>query len=299
MVMMIFPVFGNQNVQVGGEPPGESGQVPSDELEALVIAAFQTSHDGFSADEVLLHDERRDQFLSEVAQTQTKSKGLQVGKWTDDEICAALLHVRKSGGRLPKATRRAKEAEPIPSARLTAVAEIAARRLDDGLRCHTDRILTNSAARQHFDATVQSIVGKCDCYAYRKAALKLRKTRRLQPELLSRVTDWKRHIREYRLDECTEELAEIPQRPGVYIFRDATGYLYIGQAKDLRARLNDHLSGSDRKALSKYLDGAKLTEITLEVHIFEDGSPGEDLRTRRAYESELIRTRSPRLNIKP
>ena len=87
--------------------------------------------------------------------------------------------------------------------------------------------------------------------------------------------------------------------PGVYIFRDSTGYLYIGQSNNLRTRLTKHLSGSDRKALAKYLGEQDLDRITLEMHVFGPGSPALSTTAREAYESELIRSRKPRLNLAP
>ncbi len=88
-------------------------------------------------------------------------------------------------------------------------------------------------------------------------------------------------------------------RPGIYIFRDETGFLYIGQSQNLQQRLAKHFEDSDRKNLTKYLSENSNGAIVVELHIFEEGSPAEKLSIREAYESELIRSRKPRLNIAP
>ncbi len=87
-----------------------------------------------------------------------------------------------------------------------------------------------------------------------------------------------------------EDFSKIPERPGIYIFRDSTGYLYIGQSKDLRSRLTEHLKASDRLALSEYLSNRDSLKIVVELHVFSQGSPAENAVIREAYESELIRT---------
>ncbi len=282
-----------------GNRATERPALPSPELEQLVVDAFTACHGGWSTDEVLLRDESRQRF---VASCKKLSAQRNIPVVSEDAFCRALLHVRKSGGKLPRATKRAassgNDSTNVSEAELLAASEIAARQLSDRLQCHTDAILVDSVARTYFDEHAKKIC-PASCYALRKAALRLRKTRRLEPELLARVTDWKLHVAEYSVAGLRAELTRVPRRPGIYLFRDKSGYLYIGQASDLRKRLTSHLTDSDRRALSEYLNRKDASEITVEVHVFLDGSPGEQLRTRRAYESELIRTRSPRLNLAP
>jgi hypothetical protein len=306
------------NAQEPERPHTDTQQAsPTRFEEQIVRQSFATTHDGWSVDEVLLRDDLREAFVSECRKLSSPKL-----ESTHDRFCATLLHVRKRGGQLPRATRRERSQS---SAAIDALAEIAARRVHDEFLEHTDALLVNSQVRDYFDALIRELAPEADLYVYRKAALKLRKTRRLNPELLTRVTDWKKEILDFAISNLSPELAEIPKRPGIYIFRDATGYLYIGQASDLRVRLRSHLNDSDRLALAEYLSErskAKLTsssqpaeEVTqstdsprstdsrastwLEVHVFKSGSPAENLGIRRAYESELIRTRKPRFNIAP
>jgi predicted GIY-YIG superfamily endonuclease len=161
-----------------------------------------------------------------------------------------------------------------------------------------DQWLVDPELLREFDKMGLSIANTENTYLLRKAALKLRKSRSLRPELLQRVTDWDLEIETHSLGELKEKLATISESPGVYIFRDNTGYLYIGQASDLRKRLKTHLTESDRKALSTYLESEKET-VTVELHVFGPHSPARKTIVREAYESELIRSRKPRLNLAP
>ncbi len=302
---------------------------PPQSIERTVIAAFSKVHNGWSVDEVLLQDELRTIFLQvcrssdltesqvdsqpeRVAGSQSLSEPSQSIPISDDMYCSALIHVRKAGGRLPKATRRAagtnaRNAQSIqrssgPSGeQLTAISEIAARRMADELGCHTDAILSRDLARERYDQLVLSLWPEGSVYDFRKAALRLRKTRRLRPELLARVTDWHLSIRDFKVAELRANVSQVPNRPGIYLFRDNHGYQYIGQAKDLRKRLSEHLQESDRKGLATFLSSAweANERVYVEVHVFEAGSPGVQLAIRRAYESELIRSRKPKLNLAP
>ena len=97
---------------------------------------------------------------------------------------------------------------------------------------------------------------------------------------------------------AARDKTRIPASPGIYIFRDESGYLYVGEAANLRRRLREHLSTSDRLALADFLD-AKAGEVTVEMHIFRPDSPASQARMRRAYESELIASRRPKFNVRP
>lgn len=266
---------------------------PPPEAEALVISAFSKSHDGWSVDELLLDDDRRELFIKEcMKQVETAKDSM-----NEDALCRALLHVRKRGGRLPKTTRRAVKNGDDDA--LIHIAEIAARRIQDEFHYDTDSLLVNSKARERFDEIAEELLPGSSKYHMRKSAIRLRKTRKLEPELLSRVTDWKLLIRDYSSVDLIIDPSVIPTRPGIYLFRDRSGYIYIGQASNLRERLTKHLEDSDRKALAEYLTQRTESDVTIELHIFTKGSPGESTRIRRAYESELIRTRKPRFNVAP
>ena len=169
----------------------------------------------------------------------------------------------------------------------------------DRFQANIDQWLVSPKLLKEFDALIAEIVPDADRYESRKAAMKLRKSRRLQPELLARVTDWKREIQTTSVEHAASHLASLPSNAGIYIFRDKTGFLYIGQSNNLRTRLTKHLDKSDRKSLSKYLGATNSQEITIELHVFAADSPAASTVVREAYESDLIRTRKPKFNIAP
>ncbi len=255
--------------------------------EADIVRVFADSHDGWSVDEVLLDDDRRNRFIEAC-----RKAGIEGDEKT---LLEALIHVRKSGKLRAKATR----SNRLEFGEELAAAEIAARGLYDRHGVYTDQILLDPVLRAEFDESAKSIMPSATAYALRKAAFRLRKSRKLKPELVSRVTDWKKDILEMSVADARKRLSELSTRPAVYIFRDNTGYLYIGQTNNLRERMTKHLMDSDRKALTDYLAQHSNSELQLELHIFQAGSPAEDTVVREAYESEMIRSRKPRLNIAP
>jgi oxygen-dependent protoporphyrinogen oxidase len=259
--------------------------------DAQLRHAFENSHDGWSVDEILLHDERRAHFLNSCRELQTE----RAVKRSEKELLQRLVQLRKSDKLDVKSTRRADSDVDD----FLIAAEIASRLMHDRYSISSDQWLVDPSLLQEFDSIGLAIADSKDSYSLRKAALKLRKSRALKPELLQRVTDWHVTIHEVPIREAMENLDAISEQPGVYIFRDNTGYLYIGQSNNLRTRLTKHLSGSDRKALAKYLGGQDLDRITLEMHVFGPGSPALSTTPREAYESELIRSRKPRFNLAP
>ncbi len=282
------------------QEPAKEFSPPDRVTQDLVTRAFSVCHDGWSVDEVLLQDDLRRTFLDECYRQSSKDIPAKDAA-VEDAWCRALLHVRKRGGeRLPRTTRRAEPLTADDKESLEASAEISSRRLWDERSVYTDAIVVDRSARQRFDELCRELQPEASGDVMRRLALNLRKARRLEPELLSRVTDWQREIIDYPLGALREKLGSVPERPGIYLFRDLSGYLYIGQAQDLRDRLTKHLKDSDRRTLAAYLqDQGKSMDVTVELHVFKPGSPAEQLAVRRAYESELIRTRNPQFNLAP
>jgi hypothetical protein len=278
-----------------------SGQETHDNTDAesrlaqdLIKSAFVSSHDGWSVDEVLLHDERRNNFLKAVRSASPAS--------TEKAALQSLLHWRKSGKLEVPTSRRAPSVDDRDTAELEErlhAAELAARAIADRRGVHVDQILVDPVVRDEFDQLARSLDERSSTYDLRKAALRLRKERKLTPELTLRVADWKRDIRSSTLSELRKELSTLPNTPAVYLFSDSTGYLYIGQTSRLRDRITRHLADSDRQALAQYLEKQAHGPIRVELHCFGEASPALDQRVREAYESELIRSRKPRLNLAP
>ncbi len=261
--------------------------------ENLFAAAFAASHNGYSSDELLCDTELQNSYFTALEQ-----RGLQIDN--DDarrEVLLQILKLRKAG-KLDVATSR--RGQPADDSYLV-VAEIAVRVVTDRHQVATDTVLADPRLKKEFVVESQKLRSDPDEYQLAKAVLRLRKIRRLQPELVLRVADWKRQIETMTIDELRNRLdnAEIASSPGVYIFRDVSGYLYIGEAKNLADRLIEHVRGSDREQLANYLKGRASGDVSIELHIFPRGTPADQVSVRRAYESELIRSREPKLNVRP
>lgn len=93
-----------------------------------------------------------------------------------------------------------------------------------------------------------------------------------------------------RIDELREKAAELPQAPGVYIYRGADGeVLYVGKAKNLRARVRSYFS-VERLAEAKT---GRLIHAAHELeHILLDNE-----KEALALENLLIKQHKPRFNV--
>ncbi len=256
-------------------------------LQQVVREAFAATHQGYSVDELLIRDDLDRMFVAECRRSLPDS--------TARDLNWALVNLRKAGKLNVPTTRRGEPAD----AGLEPLAEIAARTLQDRYEISTDEIFCDPDKRTEFDEIARQSDPEIEVNSLRKAALRLRKARQLRPELITRIADWGRKVTEYTAADLAADLTLVPAEPGIYIFRDKSGYLYIGEASDLRARLTTHLIESDRKSLASYLKANDYDSITIELHTFAADSRIGELSVRRAYESELIRSRRPRFNIRP
>lgn len=259
-------------------------------LKQVVAAAFDSVHDGYSVDEVLLDDDLQAEF-QRACRERLPNADPEECNWT-------LLNLRKAG-RLEAKTTKTRDRDEQSQEAVRHIAEIAARTVQDRHRTSIDRVMARPQWRADFDAAAREISPEVDLYTVRRTAFQLRKTRELKPELITRLADWGREVQTYSLEELRERLELVPEQPGVYLFRDVTGYIYIGEAADLRKRLGQHLEQSDRQSLASYLSERNAESITIELHTFAPDSRIKELAVRRAYESELIRSRKPRFNIRP
>lgn len=277
--------------QPGPVKPGHPANLDAQtrrEVKDVARLAYLKVYDGWSTDEVLLQTKLNDQFLAECRRRMPDIPSFDFN-WT-------LLNLRKAGGlRDISASKRRRD----NSDAYLHAAEIAARFLEDRYSVNTDRVLCDPKLRAEYDKEASKVAPKVDPYLLRKASLTLRKSRRLQPELVLRVADWKKDIIAMSAADAEKDAGKVPEQPGVYIFRDATGYLYIGESSNLHDRIKKHLDRSDRQSLANYLATNGVKGVTLELHAFEKDSPARLKPMRRAYESELIRSRKPRFNLAP
>lgn len=276
--------------QAAGGEIGSRARFSDHEL----ILALRYGHQGYSLDEVLIRQDIRQEILARLIMKRPQC--VRISRAREREIWHRLLNLRKAG-RLPyHVRRRGKSVNP----EMMPIAEMAARTLMDRHRLNSDRLLIDPVRIKELAQESLKIDPAANVQDVFKAVLTLRKRRRLRPELVLRVADWKRQVRTLPLETLRSDLqaGAIPASPGVYLFRAPEGYLYIGEAKDLRERLSTHLGHSDRVALGKYLAESP-TSVSVELHQFESSSEAARSSVRRAYESELIRTRQPRFNVRP
>lgn len=259
----------------------------SDTVKDVVRQAYLDTHDGWSSDEVVLQIELNEQFIARCRR-ELPDASVEDLNWT-------LLNIRKAGKLKSKVTKRRKDNHE----RYQHLAEIAARTIQDKHKVTTDRIMCNETLRSEFDKQATLLAKDVHVYLMRKAAFGLRKKRRLKPELVLRIADWNREITVRPASELAKEIDSIPETPGIYIFRDPTGYLYVGESINLRERLAKHLDESDRESLANYLRKTGIHETTIEMHAFPKDSRAKKVSVRRAYESELIASRKPRFNLRP
>jgi hypothetical protein len=258
------------------------------ELAAVVLEAFRQTHRGYSSDEVILNDSLNVAFIDRCRKQLPNAAPVQLNR--------KLLNLRKAGNLKNIPTTKHPE---IDTTSVEHVAEIVTRSIHDRFQVTTDQIMTDPNLRSEFDAMSAKIDPKIDRYAVRRAAFALRKTRRLRPELIVRVADWNRVISELSVEQVRSDFSRVPESPGVYIFRDRSGYLYIGQSENLRKRIRIHLDQENPGALGRYIAERGESVVTIELHAFPADSPAKKTMVRRAYESELIRSRKPRFNIMP
>jgi excinuclease ABC subunit C len=85
---------------------------------------------------------------------------------------------------------------------------------------------------------------------------------------------------------------EIPQKPGIYVFRNKFGkVIYVGKAKNLRRRVSSYLQPSRLKSADPKL--RSLIKSIAEYEVFTVASESESL----LLESQLIKKYAPRYNI--
>jgi len=256
-------------------------------LKEVVRQAFRETHQGFSADEILVDDRLNKAFVAACRR--------ELPHVEEATLNRTLLNLRKAGELKVPATRR----RVVRHEEYLHAAEIAARLMYDRYGTTMDRVLCDPELRREFDQQAQAVAPDVSAYRLRKAALGLRKARRLRPELAVRVADWGKQVLTLPAAKIAKSPKLVPARPGVYIFRDRSGYLYIGQSSDLQRRLAKHLDRSDRSSLAAYFASRAVEDITVELHVFDPQSKARLAEMRRAYESELIRSRKPRFNIAP
>lgn len=258
-----------------------------DVIAEIVKRAFLGIHGGYSTDEVIICDKLNSAFI-QACKRESLSEDEKTFNWQ-------LISLRKQG----KLGRVTKKRQSVNHEDYLHAAEIAARHIYDKYDKTVDRAFCDPELRRTFDAIACEVAPDVSNYLLRKAALKLRKNRQLKPELVPRVASWGKRVLSFAADDIVADSNLVPRGPGVYIFRDTSGYLYIGESKNLYLRIKQHLDHSDRKSLAHYFWEKGFREIAVELHAFDANSDARQKRCRQAYESDLIQARQPRFNLSP
>lgn len=248
-----------------------------------VLAAYLAVRNGYPPDRILADADLNMVFIAEC-----RRLGV-----TDSikSLNQQLLNLRKAG-----------DLKGLPRSRRTSftneedyrfASEIAARHLERQKGITVDEIICDPELVQQFDAISANLAPGFSPLQYRWAALNLRKAKRLRPELLSRIAPAER----ITLGLVTElDVIGISSRQGLYVFYDPESKqtLYVGEATNLRIRLDKHLNHSDNKSLARWLWDHGFTKLYLEIHLLP---PATTKRVRRALEGELIASRRPIFNV--
>ena len=115
--------------------------------------------------------------------------------------------------------------------------------------------------------------------------------KRLSPEPISQAIPSKEVL---LLKAESLDIEQVPTASGVYCFVSDRETLYVGEASSLRARLKKHLDHSDNKYLARWIWQHGMGTLTIELHVFHEEVR---LKTRKALETELIRSRRPSFNV--
>lgn len=251
----------------------------SDEDRAI-IQAYEAVRQGFSPDRVVLDPELNSQFIKSCHDAGLNDNAAAIN--------LRLFNLRKKG-RLTNPLRAKTTSFEDEDYRFAA--EIAVRIIQRRSGESLDAILCDPALCRQLDELANGIVPGFTPLQYRWAALNLRKSKQLTPEILGRVIQ-SEQVLSFRVDGLS--ISEIPDSQGLYIFYDAPKTLYVGEASNLKLRLKKHLGHSDNPGLARWLWEHGAGGVLLEVHVLPEATPKSH---RKALETELIRSRIPIFNV--
>jgi site-specific DNA-methyltransferase (adenine-specific) len=244
-----------------------------------VIDAYDEARQGFSSDRVIADPEFRARFV-ELCRKRGNQR-------SEETLCRLLMNLRKAGRLSHLKSNRTQ----FDDSEYRFASEIAVRHLERRSQITLDDILCDPTLVAEFDAICEDIAPGFSPLQYRWAALSLRKSRSISPEIMSHALP----STSVELIPCSElNLDSLPTDAGLYVFIAKNEEIYIGEASNLRVRLKKHLDHSDNKQLARYIWDAGLDELWVEIHTL----PSEcSTKIRRALEVELIRSREPTFNI--
>lgn len=243
--------------------------------------AFLKAREGYSADRVVADPMLNERFLQACWQLGLTEPAAALN--------AQLLNARKGGSLrdLPRSKRTSFADED----EYRFASEVAARFLENHRGLTVDEIICDPEIAVEFDLLASRIAPGYTALQYRWAALNLRKSKRLRPELVSHIVS-STHADLGPVNDL--DLSRIPPAQGVYIFYSPATTLYIGETTNLRNRIGKHLDHSDNKGLAHWLWENGFTHVHLEIRVLPEAT---SQRVRTALERELIVSRKPVFNI--
>lgn len=194
----------------------------------MIIEAYTTVYDGYSADRVVVDPDLNARFLAECHRL-----GLQE---SDYWINHALMDARKSKKAVLPKTKKRTEFDDYDDFQFAS--EIAVRLLQRSKGASLDQILCDPAIAAEFDSIARKLVRESPL-KLRWAALNLRKTRRLGP--MKSEADLSVNLIPAGSIRDLNPL-EVPSDPGVYSIFDTNRPLFAGETKNLQHRLELHLT---------------------------------------------------------
>ncbi len=251
-------------------------------MNSVIEDAFDAASNGYSADRVIA-----DPNLNECFIAQCRQRGFDESA---TDLNRALLNLRKRGGLSGRP--RAKQTHFPDEDEYRFAAEIAVRFIERRDGISLDTIICDPDVAAKFDEVAGRIAPGYSQLQYRWAALNLRKSKRLEPELVGRIAP-PIEVINIRVDEIVPD--EITTSQGLYLFISSDQLLYVGETENLRTRLKKHLDHSDNKGLARWIWEFGTERLHVELQVLEDQT---ESRVRKALELELIRSREPLFNVK-
>lgn len=249
-------------------------------MKARIIAAFERVRNGFSVDRVIADPVMNAEFVRACADA-----GITVAAAT---LNRTLINLRKAGHlRDIKSNKTSFSQED----QYRFAVEMAARFIERRDGVTLDDVLCDPALAAEFDQIAMRISPGYSPLEYRWAALNLRKTSRLAPELLGRVAP---PVAVATFTANQIDLSRIHFQQGLYLFFTPVECLYVGEAESLRNRISKHLDHSDNKGLARWMWDQGVENLFLELQYLD---PATTQKVRRALELELIRSRRPVFNV--
>jgi len=237
--------------------------------------------EGYAADRVVADPILNERFLDQCRQVGFTESAT--------ELNVRLLNARKSGwlSGLP----RAKKTSFADEDEYRFASEVVARFFEHSRGLTVDQVICNPAIASEFDTMAARIAPGYTPLQYRWAALNLRKSKHLRPESISHVVT---SVSSDLGPVGAVQVDCIPPEQGIYIFYSTVATLYIGEAVNLRRRINKHLDHSDNKGLAHWFWENGFSQVHLEIRVLPRAT---SQRVRCALERELIVSRKPVFNI--